>query len=154
MLLITLFFQLYFTARVFVSDPVCLICLDAPVMALFRPCGHVCACSGCAKDLDGQPCPVCRQEIHHITTTETSNTKAIHWCRAFYEQSVPDASRYRPDYREDFTRFLKLYEAEDRKSPKEDQGGTLYLGIFRHYVIDEAVNIILKLDKKNPNFKI
>lgn len=43
----------------------CVICMDSAASHAFTPCGHYCACSGCAaallRNAGGQPtCPVCR----------------------------------------------------------------------------------------------
>ena len=40
----------------------CVVCLQpAEQWVMMRPCGHVCACSACARALDS--CPVCRCAI-------------------------------------------------------------------------------------------
>jgi len=41
----------------------CSICMDAMVDSVFVPCGHMAACSGCAKKLHKKPCPVCRKKV-------------------------------------------------------------------------------------------
>ena len=44
------------------SDEVaeCVICWDAAANVVLQPCGHVCACSGCAVVLEEALCPMCR----------------------------------------------------------------------------------------------
>ena len=39
----------------------CAVCLEKQKDAFFQPCGHVCACMGCAENL--QKCPLCRTPI-------------------------------------------------------------------------------------------
>ncbi|ORC91465.1 uncharacterized protein TM35_000064700 [Trypanosoma theileri] len=41
------------------DSELCLVCLDAPRMYAFLPCGHVSCCAECAKPLDC--CPLCRE---------------------------------------------------------------------------------------------
>ena len=47
------------------SDEVaeCVICWDAAANVVLQPCGHVCACSGCAVVLEEALCPMCRCEV-------------------------------------------------------------------------------------------
>jgi hypothetical protein len=49
------------------TDNSCLICMDKPKNTLLFPCGHVCACDGCAAILSTQgTCPVCRAKIEKV----------------------------------------------------------------------------------------
>ncbi|KAH9598096.1 hypothetical protein LSM04_003289 [Trypanosoma melophagium] len=41
------------------NSELCLVCLDAPRVYAFLPCGHVSCCAECAKPLDS--CPLCRE---------------------------------------------------------------------------------------------
>ena len=41
----------------------CVICWDAAANVVLQPCGHVCACSGCAVVLEEALCPMCRCEV-------------------------------------------------------------------------------------------
>nr|XP_039272842.1 uncharacterized protein LOC120347079 isoform X2 [Styela clava] len=45
----------------------CKICLTEDAQMLFQPCGHICACFGCAERL--QACPVCRSVIERAIRT-------------------------------------------------------------------------------------
>ena len=38
----------------------CIICWEAAPNVLLQPCGHICACSGCAAWLEHSDCPMCR----------------------------------------------------------------------------------------------
>lgn len=43
----------------------CSICLDQDASTVFQPCGHLCACEGCAMmvyEAQGK-CPICRADI-------------------------------------------------------------------------------------------
>ena len=46
----------------------CVVCLDGKRSHLFAPCGHQCACVDCAKLLEhnGDPCPICRNQIESV----------------------------------------------------------------------------------------
>lgn len=39
----------------------CVVCMDAQTRVIFLPCGHLCCCIDCAKDLN--LCPMCRSLI-------------------------------------------------------------------------------------------
>ena len=41
----------------------CVICWDAAANVVLQPCGHVCACSGCAVVLEDALCPMCRSGV-------------------------------------------------------------------------------------------
>ena len=41
----------------------CIICWEAAPNVLLQPCGHICACSGCAALLDLSDCPMCRCKV-------------------------------------------------------------------------------------------
>jgi hypothetical protein len=42
------------------SDPICCICLEAPIEYMYKSCGHACVCSKCGPTYKGQ-CPICRK---------------------------------------------------------------------------------------------
>ena len=45
------------------DDRMCVVCLVARKDHVFIPCGHMCACEGCAteiKNTDSPACPLCR----------------------------------------------------------------------------------------------
>lgn len=45
------------------DESLCVICMDNPKNSTFVPCGHVCCCEGCGKQIMGQAsprCPICR----------------------------------------------------------------------------------------------
>ena len=44
------------------TDNKCVICLDKPFTHALRPCGHLIACTDCAKKLPKE-CPICRRTI-------------------------------------------------------------------------------------------
>lgn len=44
----------------------CVVCWAAAPGLVFQPCGHLCACAGCAQAFLGpsaQPCPMCRTAV-------------------------------------------------------------------------------------------
>ena len=43
----------------------CCVCLDAPKQFVFGPCGHVCVCETCAKEVmqTAKECPMCRTPV-------------------------------------------------------------------------------------------
>ena len=41
----------------------CIICWEAAPNVLLQPCGHICACSGCAALLGQSDCPMCRCKV-------------------------------------------------------------------------------------------
>jgi hypothetical protein len=46
----------------------CVMCFDAPKDHIIIPCGHVCVCEACAKQLtqmENPSCPICRTAIQH-----------------------------------------------------------------------------------------
>ena len=46
------------------SDSVeCVVCWEADANVVLQPCGHMCACSGCAALLTDMLCPMCRCEV-------------------------------------------------------------------------------------------
>ena len=49
------------------NGEVCVICLDLPRNVVILNCGHICACRGCAEQL--QECPVCRAHIARLIPT-------------------------------------------------------------------------------------
>merc|ERR1719355_521007 len=157
MFLVTLFLRLVLSAQIFVSDSTCLICFEKPVMTLFRTCGHVCACETCAKQFHGKQCPVCRKEIYEIVSTETmtfgtDDTKHLRWCQAFYQQSVPEAYKYRPNQQDESILLLKKHFAKQRDRGEEIDPN-YHLELFKHYLVIEATLTICKLDTRNRNIK-
>lgn len=55
------------------GDDDCLICADAKQDVVFAPCGHFCACFGCANRIFGsrdKRCPVCRTPIQVVCTMD------------------------------------------------------------------------------------
>ena len=42
----------------------CCVCLDSQIEVMCDPCGHVCVCKGCARDL--KACPLCREGIRCV----------------------------------------------------------------------------------------
>ncbi len=44
----------------------CKVCLSTPAKVAFVPCGHVCCCEGCARQLN--ECPLCRAAIQRRMT--------------------------------------------------------------------------------------
>jgi hypothetical protein len=45
------------------AQAVCVVCLEAPKVIAFQPCGHVVTCNDCATRLLGGVCPICRKPI-------------------------------------------------------------------------------------------
>ncbi|CAD7923342.1 unnamed protein product [Amoebophrya sp. A120] len=46
------------------QEEVCAICYDEKANQVFFPCGHMCACAGCAvRGMPRGECPICRQRI-------------------------------------------------------------------------------------------
>jgi hypothetical protein len=41
----------------------CVVCLEAPKVVAFQPCGHVVTCNDCAARLLGGKCPICRANV-------------------------------------------------------------------------------------------
>ena len=46
----------------------CVVCMDAPKTHSFTPCGHHCACKGCAENVmrRDKKCPYCRMQADSI----------------------------------------------------------------------------------------
>lgn len=44
----------------------CAICLVKPLEIVLNPCGHVCSCKDCVRNL--KTCPLCRQVIENAKT--------------------------------------------------------------------------------------
>lgn len=42
----------------------CVVCSDKKASVLFKPCGHMCACDGCAALM--KKCVQCRAQIDHM----------------------------------------------------------------------------------------
>ena len=41
----------------------CTVCFTGEKDHIAVPCGHQCACAGCASLLEGKPCPICRNPV-------------------------------------------------------------------------------------------
>ena len=41
----------------------CVICWEADASVVLQPCGHMCACPGCAAMLQHSDCPMCRCRV-------------------------------------------------------------------------------------------
>lgn len=52
--------QIALAAEIFKASE-CLICLEREAVVACIPCGHRCACEGCAQGL--RRCPMCRQPV-------------------------------------------------------------------------------------------
>jgi hypothetical protein len=53
------------------AERLCCVCIDNPKNVLFEPCGHLCCCRECYRQLPPQPpqqpkCPICRQSITRV----------------------------------------------------------------------------------------
>lgn len=53
-------------------DHTCIICMDAPRIIAFLPCGHAVVCTGCSKLVmaSGALCPMCRKHIATCSINE------------------------------------------------------------------------------------
>lgn len=46
------------------AEKACVVCLTNEKTIGFIPCGHICCCPDCARNLGDKPkCPVCRAEV-------------------------------------------------------------------------------------------
>jgi len=52
------------------DEGLCNICMDNPIDCVILECGHMCACSKCAKSL--KECPICRRKVARVVRTYTS----------------------------------------------------------------------------------
>jgi len=52
------------------DEGLCNICMDNPIDCVILECGHMCACSKCAKSL--KECPICRRKVVRVVRTYTS----------------------------------------------------------------------------------
>ena len=43
------------------SGSMCVVCMDAPLEMVLIPCGHMCICEGCSRQIIA--CPMCRQTV-------------------------------------------------------------------------------------------
>ena len=43
------------------SDSTCVICMDAPLEMVLVPCGHMCVCESCSRQIIS--CPMCRKTV-------------------------------------------------------------------------------------------
>ncbi|XP_024866997.1 cell growth regulator with RING finger domain protein 1-like [Temnothorax curvispinosus] len=54
------------------TSGMCCTCLNATAEYIFIPCGHLCICDDCQKQLEDEKCPLCRETytncIRAITT--------------------------------------------------------------------------------------
>ena len=48
----------------------CVVCWEAAANVVLVPCGHMCACSGCAALLQSSDCPMCRCRVQACLTVE------------------------------------------------------------------------------------
>ena len=48
-------------------DNDCTICMEKPINSVIIPCGHLCCCYKCGKELAS--CPICRANIEKIVKT-------------------------------------------------------------------------------------
>ena len=46
-----------------IASSECVVCWEAAASVVLQPCGHICACSGCAALLQHSPCPMCRCKV-------------------------------------------------------------------------------------------
>ena len=51
------------STEVGIASSECIICWEAAPNVLLQPCGHICACSGCAALLEHSDCPMCRCKV-------------------------------------------------------------------------------------------
>ena len=51
------------------NSNVCKICCDKDIDTVFVPCGHIAACRRCALRLEGDPCPICKQQVCLVVKT-------------------------------------------------------------------------------------
>ena len=47
-----------------VSQDMCVICLEKPMIIALRPCGHVCLCQKCSRKMQPPDCPICHCVIN------------------------------------------------------------------------------------------
>merc|ERR1719335_551567 len=158
MLNLVIFFAHSFAAQLFLADTVCLICLDNPVTTLFRPCGHFCACDACAVQVKEMTCPMCRAEVSGTMSAEPmglhdDKVSAILWCKAFYQQCIPDAYKYRPNHQEDFSNYLKWLKQNDWFMKPTSKKEYKFMSMFKYYLQYEAVETIKKLEINGRNVR-
>ena len=48
----------------------CVVCWEAAANVVLVPCGHMCACSGCAALLQQSDCPMCRCKVQACLCVE------------------------------------------------------------------------------------
>lgn len=41
----------------------CVICMDQLKQGAFVPCGHMCCCETCGKEMANKNCPICRAKV-------------------------------------------------------------------------------------------
>ena len=59
--------------RVEAAQPLCAVCMDAPVAVVLVPCGHHCLCVACSGNFQPPaPCPICRTAIGQVVRTYSS----------------------------------------------------------------------------------
>ena len=46
------------------QEKLCQVCYEEEMNALFYACGHVCACEGCARQVD--QCMICRERVRGV----------------------------------------------------------------------------------------
>ena len=65
-------------AYVAVDDNECVVCFDNGIDTIFRDCGHIALCHGCATQLD--KCPICRApraSLERLPTAEEQNQQQL-----------------------------------------------------------------------------
>lgn len=46
------------------SDSTCVVCMDAPLQVVLIPCGHLCVCENCSRQIF--VCPMCRRNVDDV----------------------------------------------------------------------------------------
>ena len=44
------------------TDNVCVVCMDASLEVVLIPCGHMCVCESCSRQIVA--CPMCRMTVN------------------------------------------------------------------------------------------
>lgn len=52
------------------EDNECVVCYDRRINTCLQPCGHVALCDTCARRLEGRRCPLCREPILDIVSSD------------------------------------------------------------------------------------
>jgi len=48
------------------EDDLCKVCMDATINSVLLPCGHLCVCFPCGRQLQPRLCPICRINIGRV----------------------------------------------------------------------------------------